>query len=297
MKQRPARLSRRAARREVKMSFGSVLVLYPNKAQAHNVASMLTRHKWTSVLSFDQTTALRILKGSKFRLLLFEAYVNGSSTMQSIDKIREVSEGAPLAIMTDGGAGGQAVRSTLDLAKNSGADFTIARPFTEERLKVLLTETNAFHRAHATERHILVIEDHPDMRRQLCTVLKQVGYNVSAAANMEDAFFDHNLGGIDAVLTSILIPGIGGIEGISQMRRDFPHLRIIAMSEGVDDKITAVHVLAAAKAAGADALLPKPFHMPEMLRAVESVVVKPKVDPEAEGNSAAQDAIDAIFAR
>ncbi len=254
------------------MSFGCVLVLNPNKAHAQIMATMLQRQKWTSVLSFDQAMALRIMKGSQFRLLLFEAYVGGSSTMQSIAKIRELGDETPLAIMTDGGAGGQALKSTLDLAKTSGADFTMARPFSDERLKVLLNETNAYHRARATDRHVLVVEDNTELRRAICTVLKQVGYVVSSTVNMEDAFFDHNLGAVDIVLTSVLISGIGGIEGTAQIRRDFPHIRVVAMSQGINDKIGPQHILAAAASAGAIATLPKPFTMGDMLRTLAGVL-------------------------
>ncbi len=265
------------------MSFGSVLVLNPNKHHAQVMATMLQREKWTSVLSFDQAMAIRIMKGSQFRLLLFEAYVNGASTMQSVDKIREYAEATPLAIMTDGGAGGQAIKSTLDIAKSAGADFTMARPFTPERLKVLLKETDAYHRARSTDRHVLVVEDNTELRRALCAVLKQVGYVVSSAANMEDAFFDHNLGAIDIVLTSILIPGIGGIEGTAQIKRDFPHVRVVAMSQGINDKIGPQHILAAAMEAGAVATLAKPFNMGDMLRTLQTVL---KINTLPEGEEA-----------
>jgi len=261
------------------MSFGCVLVLNPNKAHAQVMASMLQRQKWTSVLSFDQPMALRIMKGSQFRLLLFEAYVNGVNVMQSVDKIRELAEETPLAIMTDGGAGGQALKSTLSLAKTAGADFTVARPFTDERLKVLLSEANAYHRARATDRHVLVVEDNAELRRAICTVLKQVGYVVSSTVNMEDAFFDHNLGAVDIVLTLVLIPGIGGIEGTAQIRRDFPHIRVVAMSQGINDKIGPQHILAAAANAGAIATLAKPFNMGDMLRTLAAVM---KLTPEGE---------------
>jgi len=261
------------------MSFGCVLVLNPNKAHAQVMATMLQRQKWTSVLSFDQSMAMRIMKGSQFRLLLFEAYVGGASIMQSIDKIRELADETPLAIMTDGGAGGQALKSTLELAKTSGADFTMARPFSDERLKVLLNETNAYHRARATDRHVLVVEDNTELRRAICTVLKQVGYVVSSAVNMEDAFFDHNLGSVDIVLTSILIPGIGGIEGTAQIRRDFPHVRVVAMSQGINDTIGPQHILAAAASAGAIATIAKPFHMGDLLRTLGGVL---KMTPEGE---------------
>ena len=261
------------------MSFGCVLVLNPNKSHAQVMATMLQRQKWTSVLSFDQPMAMRIMKGSQFRLLLFEAYVNGVNVMQSVDKIRELAEETPLAIMTDGGAGGTALKTTLELAKTSGADFTMARPFSDERLKVLLNEANAYHRARATDRHVLVVEDNVELRRAICAVLKQVGYVVSSTVNMEDAFFDHNLGAVDIVLTSVLIPGIGGIEGTAQIRRDFPHIRVVAMSQGISEKIGPQHILAAATAAGAIATLAKPFNMGDLLRTLAGVL---KLTPEGE---------------
>jgi CheY-like chemotaxis protein len=94
-------------------------------------------------------------------------------------------------------------------------------------------------------------------------------------------------------LTDVLIPGIGGIEGTTQIKSDFAHCKVVAMSEGVDATITAVHVLAAAKAAGADALLPKPFSMHDLLKSISSVI-RAKDDP---AEDLAQAAIDAIFAR
>ena len=110
-------------------------------------------------------------------------------------------------------------------------------------------------------------------------------------------FIAEQAGGLDdVVVTAVLIPGIGGIEGTAQIKTDWPHVQVVAMSEGVDEKITAVHVLAAAKAAGADGLLPKPFHMPDMLKTVAGVL-RAKDAPVEEVTSAAQDAIDAIFAR
>ncbi len=117
-----------------------------------------------------------------------------------------------------------------------------------------------------------MVEDNTELRRAICTVLKQVGYVVSSAVNMEDAFFDHNLGSIDIVLTSVLIPGIGGIEGTAQIRRDFPHVRVVAMSQGINEKIGPQHILAAATEAGAIATIAKPFNMGDLLRTLAGVL-------------------------
>ncbi len=275
------------------MSLGSVLVMDQNRDQAQRIASMLHQQKWTSVLSFDQRMAMRLLKSSRFHLLLFDAYGEGGTTIELVDQIRQDGQDAPLAIMSNGASRGGAIDAALNAARIGGADFVLQKPFNPEKLKGLLADTNAYHRARSKDHHVLVIEDDEDLRRDICAVLKQVGYKVSFTSNMEDAFFDHNLGMVDVVVTAVLIPGIGGIEGTAQIKSDFEHVKVVAMSQGVDSTITAVHVLAAAKAAGADALLPKPFTMHDLLKTMAGVI-RAKEDP---AEDAAQAAVDAIFAR
>lgn len=273
------------------MSLGSVLILDEDKDQAQRIATMLHDQNWTSVLSFDQPMAMRILKGSRFHLLLFDSFAKGLNILECMDHIRAEAQDAPLAIMSDGGYRAGALKTMMDSAREAGADFVIGKPFSDAKLKNLLADTNNYHRARAKERHVLVVEDDADLRGDIIRVLRQVGYKVTWAANMEDVFFDHNLGLVDVVLTAVLIPGIGGVEGTAQLKADHGHVKVVAMSQGVDEKITAVHVLAAAKAAGADALLAKPFHMPDLLRVMTSVVRA----PEAAAENARQAAIDALF--
>jgi len=262
------------------MSLGSVLVLDSDREQARTVSRLLGQQNWTSVLSFNQDMALKLLRSSRFHLLMFDSYVDGQNIITHIDAIKSQACDTPLAIMAHAWQGARALKAAQEAAKEAGADFMITKPVHPDRLKNLLQETNAYHRARRTEFHVLVIDPDIDLRTHVAAVLKQVGYKVSVADNMEDAFFDHNLGLIDAVLTAILIPGIGGVEGIAQIRKDFPHVRTIAMSQGIDDKIGAMHVLAAAKEAGAELLLPKPFVMPELLNAM-TIVSRDKIQARA----------------
>ena len=275
------------------MSRGCVLVLDRNPHQAQHVSQLLADEKWASMLSFDRDATFRLLKHRQFQLLLLDAYTGDANIVSELPQIRAVAQDAPVAIMSDGGHKGHALDQTMNMARRAGADFIMPKPFQPGALKTLLSETSAYHRERALQRHVLIVEPDDYLRKEIAAVLTQVGYAVSTAVNMEDAFFDHNLGLVDIVMTAILIPGIGGIEGIAQIRRDFPHVRIIAMSQGVDDKVGAMHVLAAAKTVGAEVLLPKPFIMPDVLRSVMSLVA-PK--DETLNDDAAQAAIDAIFA-
>ena len=129
------------------MSQGSVLVLDNNPAHARHISKMLEAERWSSVLTFDRGMAMQALRNTRFHLLMFEAYVGQNSTLQVIGDIRDRAVGTPLAVMA-GDLGGPRARSqALDFAKAAGVDFVMAKPFSPERLKTVLTETTAYHRA------------------------------------------------------------------------------------------------------------------------------------------------------
>lgn len=255
------------------MSNGCVLVLDDNPSRGQYVSTMLKAQKWASVLSFNPDMALKILRSNRFHLMMMDSYVNGGNMLGHITEFRANAAHTPMALMSDGPKDMAALAKALNGTMVDPADFVINKPFTKDNIKSLLSETVRYHRERMTEQHVLIVENDVALRHKLTTIFKQVGYLVSEAANMEDAMFDHDLGMVDIVLTAILIPGIGGIQGIAQIRKDYPHIRIIAMSEGVDEKVVAAHVLAAATQAGAIATMAKPFPLAEMLRLVASVVI------------------------
>ncbi|WKL58659.1 response regulator [Asticcacaulis sp. ZE23SCel15] len=254
------------------MSHSSVLVLNPNRSEAQYIATLLDDQKWPAIVSFDPSTAFDLLKSERFKLLMFEANIDGANLIDRFDDIRRLAPSTPLLIVAHDQWGPKALEAQISGAKAAGAEFTLTKPFSKDQLKTILDETASYHRARRTEHHILVIEDDELLRTKVTLVLRQVGYTVSEAVNMEDAFFDHNLSLLDMVITSILIPGIGGIAGIGQIRKDWPHIKVIAMSQDANSKISALHVLAAAEVAGANAILPKPFAIPDFLKMVASVI-------------------------
>ncbi len=97
-------------------------------------------------------------------------------------------------------------------------------------------------------------------------MLSNHGYLPVIAEDIESVFsLDTPL---HAVIIDIFRPGIGGIEGIKLIREKHPDAKIIAMSGGFGpmDKEQA---LKAAKQAGADAVLAKPFLPEELLKVVD----------------------------
>ncbi len=272
------------------MSQGSVLVLDNNPAHARHISKMLEAERWSSVLTFDRGMAMQALRTTRFHLLMFEAYVGQTSTLQIIGDIRDRAVGTPLAIMAgdlaNNPGNAKARAQALDFAKSAGVDFVMAKPFSPERLKIVLTETTTYHRARKASKTILVVEDNANLRRLITGVLGEMGYQIFAAATMEEAFEATHMGMVDVVIADIFMPGMGGIEGISRIRAQWPHIHVIAMSAGMENKLDAHTVLAASKHVGAVAQLPKPFVMEDLIHVVALVLCGDQPAAKAEVGAA-----------
>jgi CheY-like chemotaxis protein len=79
---------------------------------------------------------------------------------------------------------------------------------------------------------ILVVDDAWDMRECLATLLVAHGYEVSTAANASDALLQLAESPPSVILSDLQMPNVPGWELISVVRRQFPQVRIIAMSGG-----------------------------------------------------------------
>jgi CheY-like chemotaxis protein len=74
----------------------------------------------------------------------------------------------------------------------------------------------------------------------------------------------------DVVVTDLLMPGKEGLEFIMELRRDVPHLAIIAISGGARKGY--LNLLEMARALGASRTLQKPFRPQALVAALEAVL-------------------------
>ena len=117
---------------------------------------------------------------------------------------------------------------------------------------------------------IVVIEDDPIMREALTDWLQAAGYGVRTAADGNAGLAAVKLAVPALVITDIHMPGTSGAAIISELKRDYPEVAIIAISglfnsgHGLDAE--------AALALGAARALAKPFKRAELLRAVAELL-------------------------
>jgi DNA-binding NtrC family response regulator len=64
---------------------------------------------------------------------------------------------------------------------------------------------------------IFVVDDEKNIRRTLRMVLESEGYSVEEAGSAEEALARLDAGGIDAMLLDVKLPGISGIDALSQL--------------------------------------------------------------------------------
>ncbi|MBN2341353.1 MAG: response regulator [Deltaproteobacteria bacterium] len=120
---------------------------------------------------------------------------------------------------------------------------------------------------------ILVIEDDNAVRLSLQMMLEDGGYAVCVAENGEDGIEKFRQEPADLVITDLFMPKKEGIETISELKRDYPNIKIIAISGGGQ------HIpggfLVFAKKLGAVHTFQKPIDNEELLQVVRSLLSEP----------------------
>jgi YesN/AraC family two-component response regulator len=118
---------------------------------------------------------------------------------------------------------------------------------------------------------ILIVDDEEMFRQMLRQMLEMAGYEVLEAANGEAGIALFREQHADLVITDIFMPQKEGIETIREMKREFPEVKIIAVTGG-GYRRRGFEYLQFADMVGADCSLSKPFERQELLDAVEKVL-------------------------
>ncbi len=119
----------------------------------------------------------------------------------------------------------------------------------------------------AVKSKVLIIEDDMALRRSLRSALGIVGFDTGEAGNGEEALTRLRMVDYDAVLLDINMPGMGGMETCTRIRRIFTRLPILMLTVrgSEDDKVQALE-------SGADDYITKPFQVRELTARLRAAV-------------------------
>ena len=117
---------------------------------------------------------------------------------------------------------------------------------------------------------ILIIDDEPQIRSMLTLMLEREGYEVVEASDGVAGIKIYRQNPVDLIITDLIMPNKDGIGMIIDLKKEFPDVKIIAMSGGGLNKPEGY--LKGAKKLGAACTLTKPIDREEMLRAVKNTM-------------------------
>lgn len=117
---------------------------------------------------------------------------------------------------------------------------------------------------------ILVIDDDDQVREMLRQMMVHAGHEAVVAADGQLGISMHREQPADIIVTDIIMPEKDGWEAIVELRKEFPDVRIIAISGGA--RLGPYSYLAIAKRFGAQRVFAKPIEKAELLRAIEELL-------------------------
>lgn len=121
----------------------------------------------------------------------------------------------------------------------------------------------------AEQVRILAVDDEEVVRNLLQRTLAEAGYDVTTAADGEEALSAVSQGEVKVVLLDIKMPGMSGIEVLGKLTTDWPDICVIVVTAVVDTQ-TAVEALKM----GAYDYITKPFNRDNVVRKVQEAIEK-----------------------
>jgi two-component system OmpR family response regulator len=114
---------------------------------------------------------------------------------------------------------------------------------------------------------LLVVEDDPDLNRQLTTALTDAGYVVDRAFDGEEGHYLGEGEPYDAVILDIGLPKMDGLSVLEAWRRSGKTMPVLILTarDRWSDKVQGFD-------AGADDYVAKPFHVEEVLARIRALV-------------------------
>src|ERR1043166_4468429 len=114
---------------------------------------------------------------------------------------------------------------------------------------------------------LLVIEDDPDLNRQLATALTDAGYVVDSAKDGEEGHYLGETEPYDAVILDLGLPVLDGVSVLEKWRRNEKKMPVLILTarDRWSDKVQGFD-------AGADDYVAKPFYTEELLARLRALL-------------------------
>jgi CheY-like chemotaxis protein len=203
--------------------------------------------------------AAELLAGGDIDIVFIDARIAGTDRAVLLTAIRSMQP-PPFAFLF------VADQAEVDaLATETKVDGIVVKPTTREEAKVLLERCGLLR----LPRRVLLVDDSATMRSIVRKILTASRFRleISEAEEGVDALKQVRSGTFDLVILDYHMPGLNGVETLSEIKRESPQVAVVMITSTPDQEITRK-----ARVAGAAALLKKPFYPSDLDAVLHSVL-------------------------
>lgn len=111
---------------------------------------------------------------------------------------------------------------------------------------------------------VLLVDDEAEFTEGLTKVLRRRGMDVKAVSNAAQALSLISEGAFDLVILDVKMPGMGGLEALSEIKRTTPRTKVILMTGHLSPSEEEEGIRA-----GALAYLIKPYPIPDLVALIQ----------------------------
>jgi two-component system, NtrC family, response regulator HydG len=195
--------------------------------------------------------AVELVREAPFDLVISDVRMPGMSGIDVFREIRRIRHEIPVILMT-----GFTAEKLLAEALGEGVFAVLSKPVAVDQLIALIARVIA-------GPIVLVVDDVVDQAMSVVEALRALGIDARATYDGESAVRLARTENVDVCVIDLVMPGMDGVQTCEELRRVDPSISVIAVSGH-----SVPGMMHALMSMGGYACLRKPFHMPELTRAI-----------------------------
>ena len=127
---------------------------------------------------------------------------------------------------------------------------------------------------------VLIVEDEPNLGRQLRSTLEGAGYAVDLATDGEDGHYLGSTESYDAIILDLGLPEVDGLTVLDRWRKEGIKVPVLVLTarDSWSDKVAGLD-------AGADDYLAKPFQTEELIARLRALIRRASGNASSELNA------------
>jgi CheY-like chemotaxis protein len=246
------------------MANENILILEDDLATLNLVSKQLTTDGYRVIPVVDGRMAIDSCRDQRPDLVVCDLAMPGMDGFEFIRQLRKEQSNTPIVVISGLGPSKGAA------ALAAGANAYLAKPLDRKQLVSTVEKeiVAARSRVRGTRKHIMVLEDEPLTQRLMRHMLEPEGYRLTSVENGTAALEIVENDPPDMVVCDIVVPGIDGIQLVTQLRQEYNYKApILVVSGHTEEKYRR-----AARDAGASAFMPKPVERPALVARVKELL-------------------------